>query len=87
MKVNKTACSISECVRSKPRLAPVQHIIPAMMTVKEAVAYTRRSRAALYQDIRCGHLEARKAGRRTLIPVAALDRMLDSLPVIGTRAR
>jgi len=86
VETNKTAHSISERVKIKPRMVPVQHIIPVMMTIKEAVAYTRRSRAALYQDIRGGKLEARKAGRLTLIPVAALDRMLDSLPVIGMKA-
>ena len=69
-------------VLSKRRLVPVPHIQPRMLTVPEAVAYARRSRAALYEDIRNGLLEARKAGRRTLIPVAALDRMLDGLPSI-----
>ena len=71
--------------KTRPRRIPVAHIQPRMLTVPEAVAYARRSRAALYEDIRDGRLEARKAGRRTLIPVAALDRMLDSLPSVGGR--
>lgn len=77
-----TAASLEPTPTKKPRQLPVPHISPRMLTIREAVAYARRSRAALYVDIREGRLEARKAGRRTLIPVAALDRMLDSLPHI-----
>jgi hypothetical protein len=72
----------SNLKRTRPRVVPVSHIQPKMLTVPEAVAYARRSRAALYVDIRAGLLEARKAGRRTLISVASLDRMLDDLPPI-----
>lgn len=65
---------------ARPRRIPVSYILPRMLTLPEAVAYTRRSRAALYQLIKEGRLEARKAGRRTLIPVSALDGMLAGLP-------
>ena len=69
-------------VRGRKAKLPVEYILPRMLTVPEAVAYSRRCRAALYSDIRDGKLEARKAGRRTLIPVSSLDRMLDDLPVL-----
>jgi hypothetical protein len=72
----------SATTRLRPQKVPVAHIQPRMLTVLEAVAYVRRSRAALYVDIRAGVLEARKAGRRTLISVASLDRMLERLPPV-----
>lgn len=71
---------IAPTIYLRPNRVPVEHIKPRMLTILEAVAYVRRSRASLYEDIRNGRLEARKAGRRTLIPVEALDRMLDGLP-------
>jgi len=49
-----------------------------LLTV-EGGAYSRRSGAALNIETKARRLEIRKAGRRTLIPVAALDRMLDGL--------
>ena len=72
----------TEATRRRPQLVPVSYIQPRMLTVPEAVAYARRSRAALYVDIRAGLLDARKAGRRTLISLASLDRMLDGLPPV-----
>ena len=67
-------------ITARPRRTPVPHIQPSVLTIPEAVAYTRRSRATLYKLIKEGKLEARKAGRRTLIPVSTLDEMLAGLP-------
>lgn len=72
--------SINLAVNSRPRQTPVPYIQPVALTIPEAVAYTRRSRATLYKLINEGSIEARKAGRRTLLMVASLDEMLASLP-------
>jgi excisionase family DNA binding protein len=57
-----------------------------MLTVAQAVQTSGIGRTSLYAAIRDGRLEARKHGRRTLVPAAALARMLDSLPRVGKRA-
>ncbi len=49
-------------------------------TIPEAIAAAKLSRTTLYEALRTGQLGARKAGRRTLIPVSELQRYLDSLP-------
>lgn len=69
--------------RRKQRETPVPHIIPKLVTFDEAVAYCRRSRSALYNDIRAGRLETKKFGRQTLIVRASLDQMIDSAPAFG----
>jgi excisionase family DNA binding protein len=45
----------------------------------EAANARRLSRSVLYQLIRSGRLRTVKAGRRRLVPVAALDECVDSL--------
>lgn len=45
-------------------------------SVAEAVQVTSLSRANLYNLIAAGKLDARKVGRRTLIPAAALERLI-----------
>lgn len=59
---------------------PEQHIQARMYTIREASAYTRISRAFLYKLMQEGKLKFKKAGRRTLIEVAELDRYLNELP-------
>ena len=51
-----------------------------MLTIPEAVSISRIGRTVLYGLIRDGKLDARKMGRRTLVPAAALSRLLDKLP-------
>ena len=58
----------------------MQHTPPHMMTISEAVAASRIGRTSLYGLIRDGKLDARKLGRRTLVPAAALQRLLERLP-------
>ena len=54
--------------------------VPAMLYgVDEAANALRLSRSVLYEVIRSGRLRTVKAGRRRLVPVAALDEYVDSL--------
>ena len=53
-------------------------------TISQAVGATGIGRTTLYELIRAGHLEARKLGRRTLIPAAALDALIAKLPSVGS---
>ena len=57
-----------------------QALIPAMLTIDDAVRYSGHARSRLYLDIKAGKLDVRKAGRRTLISRKSLDAMLDALP-------
>ena len=50
------------------------------VTVREAVILTGIGRSKLYAMFKGGDLRAKKAGRRTLVLVADLKRMLKSLP-------
>jgi len=49
-------------------------------SVEEAAMRANIGRDGIYSAIRDGRLEAKKAGRRTLIMADALHRFLDSLP-------
>jgi excisionase family DNA binding protein len=51
-----------------------------VFSVDEAALRAGLGRDGIYAAIRAGQLEARKAGRRTLITIDALLRYLDSLP-------
>lgn len=53
---------------------------PISITIRDAVQTTGISRSALYEALKRGDLSARKAGRRTLIPIADLEAYLASLP-------
>jgi excisionase family DNA binding protein len=54
--------------------------VPAMLyRVDEAAMALRLSRSVLYELIRSGRLRTVKAGRRRLVPVAALDEYVHSL--------
>lgn len=57
---------------------------PAMFTILGAVSYSGLARSRLYLEIKAGKLDARKAGRRTLIPRASLDLLLAALPKAGS---
>lgn len=58
----------------------MQHASLHMLTISEAVAASRIGRTSLYGLIRDGKLDARKVGRRTLVPATALQRLLERLP-------
>ena len=51
-------------------------------SVDEAGLRTTLGRDKIYEAIKEGRLEAKKAGRRTLITADALRRFLDSLPLL-----
>jgi excisionase family DNA binding protein len=55
---------------------------PLAVTLPVAVRLSGCSRSALYRAISAGQLEARKAGRRTLILTDALEAFLARLPTV-----
>jgi excisionase family DNA binding protein len=58
----------------------IQPDVPALLyRVDEAAVALRLSRSVLYELIRTGQLRTVKAGRRRLVPVAALAEYIDSL--------
>jgi len=54
--------------------------IPRMASVADTVRLSGISRSRLYELINSREIEARKAGRRTLIVTASVIRWLDNLP-------
>lgn len=50
------------------------------LTVNDALSSLGISRKRLYEEIGCGRIKTRKAGRRTLIEVEELRSWLKSLP-------
>lgn len=50
---------------------------PLAYSVNEACRLSSIGRTRLYQLISQGHLEARKIGRRTLIPSSSLNRLIE----------
>lgn len=56
---------------------------PLAVDIREAQRLSNIGRTRLYDAIRDGKVEARKAGRRTLVIVASLEKFLDSLPRLG----
>ncbi len=57
----------------------------AAYSVAEAAVLAGVGRDQVYTAIRDGQLEARKWGRRTIIPAAALQRFLTDLPPLNLR--
>lgn len=53
------------------------------VTIPEAVKISGLSRSRIYECLQAGAISAKKAGRRTLIPYAALEAYLASLPAYG----
>ncbi len=54
---------------------------PALLSVKEAGAYLRVSRATVYNLINARKVRAVKLGRRTLLPLESLKAFTNSLPI------
>lgn len=57
----------------------VENVTPLLYRVDEAADALRLSRSLIYELIRSGRLRSVKAGRRRLVPVAALAEYVDSL--------
>ena len=57
----------------------MDHVPAVLYRVNEAAEALRLSRSLVYELIRSGRLRSVKAGRRRLIPVAALTEYVDSL--------
>ena len=53
---------------------------PLAYSIPEAVRATGLGRTSLYELIATGRIEARKAGKRTLIPAESLRAFLAALP-------
>lgn len=56
---------------------------PIAVSIPDAVKASGLSRSALYEALKRGDLAAFKAGRRTLIRVADLERYLANLPAFA----
>ncbi len=59
----------------------------AAMTIADAAIYTGLGRSRLYEYLAEGRIIARKAGRRTILMRADLDRLLAELPRAPIRQR
>ena len=57
----------------------MENVTPILLNVDEAAEALRLSRSLLYELIRSGQLRTVKAGRRRLVPVAALTEYVDGL--------
>lgn len=64
---------------------PPHHADPRLaVTIDEACVMTGLGRSTVYRLIAAERLDARRAGRRTLVMVASIRAYLDSLPRVGT---
>ena len=62
-------------------------VAPAARTIRETEAHYGWSRSYIYLNLAAGLLEAKKAGRRTLIVSESADRLFASLPRQTFRAK
>jgi len=58
----------------------IQEPTPLFVTIQGAVRYSGIGRTALYAALKQGMIEARKAGRHTVVSVASLANYVQSLP-------
>ncbi|PZR47979.1 MAG: excisionase [Stutzerimonas stutzeri] len=58
-------------------MAVIEQDKPLAYSVKEACRISSLGRTLIYQLIASGRLEARKLGRRTLIPASSLHKLLE----------
>jgi excisionase family DNA binding protein len=52
------------------------------ISVEEAAAMLGVSRTSAYEYVRTGQLPAIRMGRRILVPVAAIERLLDPIRIV-----
>ena len=57
-------------------MASIEQGVPLAYSVKEACRISSLGKTRLYQLISAGRLEARKLGRRTIIPAESLHQLL-----------
>jgi hypothetical protein len=60
--------------------SPSEALAPAMLPILAACRYAGFARSRLYLEIKAGRIDARKAGRRTLVTRESLDAFLATLP-------
>jgi hypothetical protein len=58
----------------------MKDIQPLAVSISDAVRLSGIGRTSLYIAIQRGALKVKKCGRRTLVPVASIRELLDSLP-------
>ncbi|WP_143755036.1 AlpA family transcriptional regulator [Caulobacter sp. B11] len=68
--------------RSRQMSEPIQRLA---YTIAEACAATGLSDDTLYRKHQAGEITMKKSGRRTLIPAADLERLIDNLPALPRR--
>ncbi len=66
-----------------PVVAPIP---PVARSIDDTAATYGWTRSFIYERLQSGELQARKAGRRTLVVVATCDRLFESLPAAKFRA-
>jgi excisionase family DNA binding protein len=74
------AASWGTVIVTRRRAMMIDEIERMAFSVEEAAFRANIGRDGIYQAIRENRLEARKAGRRTLIPAEALRRFIQDLP-------
>jgi hypothetical protein len=76
---------VSHAPRLKTRAASLTIDPPIARSIKGIVAHYGWTRTFIFQRLASGHLEAVKAGRRTLVTTESADRLYGTLP--GARYR
>jgi excisionase family DNA binding protein len=71
-------------VNNPERTEPV--IEPALLSIKAAAEYLSLSQVSIYRLIGLGHLQAVKAGKKTLVVMSSIKSYLASLPPAKIKA-
>jgi hypothetical protein len=67
-------------LRPEAAHAATVYIRPVVLTIKQSQAYAQLGRTKLFELIKCGVLDGRRNGTKTVITVASLDAYLAALP-------
>ncbi|WP_442756605.1 helix-turn-helix domain-containing protein [Methylocystis sp. JAN1] len=62
-------------------------IRPAVLTIKQAMAYAQIGRTKLFELIKLGELDARRLGTKVVIFTSSLDAYLSALPPARVAAK
>lgn len=54
---------------------------PGVLSVNEFCKWAKIGRTAFYAELKAGNLNARKFGRRTIVPYSEAERWLSTLPL------
>lgn len=67
-------------IRPDAAQAATVYIRPVVLTIKQSQNYAQLGRTKLFELIKCGVLDGRRNGTKTVITVASLDAYLAALP-------